>query len=125
VVPKGFDGEIGSALEVLKMKNVNQRSFEAEVAAIFDDQKILDEEKEKVSKESELRGELRGELKGLMRNFIKSNEIDDDVVEGIGAHSLSESFVRQVWDELNNANKTKEKCGEFIQNLKDKGLMAE
>jgi hypothetical protein len=70
-------------------------------------------------------GELKGRLEGLMKNFIKGIKIDGEDFEEIRVDFLSKSFVGQVWGGLKNANKTEEKYGKFLQELENKGLMAE
>jgi hypothetical protein len=64
VVPRVSDGEIKGALEALEKANVKQEFFQAEVDRIFDEQKILDEEKEKSRQEGKEEGEKSGFDKG-------------------------------------------------------------
>ncbi|MDR1907147.1 MAG: hypothetical protein LBQ03_02965 [Puniceicoccales bacterium] len=81
------------------------------------------EGREEGRKEGEKIGELKRELKSFMQVFIVTDQFPDYLIDECGQRSLTEGFVRQVWDNLNNVNKTEEKYITFIQELRTRNLM--
>jgi hypothetical protein len=123
VVPKDVSTPgVGKALEILA-NQVDEAAFRAEVKRIFDvhkDANTLREEGEQIGLQ---KGEQIGQVKGLIKTFAKNNKIDDDDVVDIQG-PWQEDFVRNIWNSFpSNANRTKEKFTDFLQELRARKLI--
>jgi hypothetical protein len=78
----------------------------------------------KVETKAEKRNRKK-QLSRLVGIFVTKNRFSDDIAEGFEASSFNEGFVWSIWNNLAIENKTAEKYDAFLQELRERGLMAE
>ncbi|MDR2812567.1 MAG: hypothetical protein LBB05_02120 [Puniceicoccales bacterium] len=137
VVPIDVSCEkVKESLKILSHRGITEEMLRREAEKVLGAEATARAFEERGEKRGEERGEERGKKKGqeeeqrkqlgkLMGIFIKENRFSSDIAGIFEPNSLTRDFVRNVWNSLENPDKTKELYGVFCQELESRGLIAE